>query len=615
MTDKITLTNLVNLTNQTTAVNAINANNAAITTAFDNTLSRDGTQPNTMGSNLDMNNNRVLNLPVPSSSFEPLRVIDVGTINGGGITVSPLPAGGTTGQVLEKNSNTNFDVSWQSTASVPPAGLTGQVLTKNSNSSFDDSWQNAVSSVGLTLPTDFTVTGSPVTTTGTLAGAWAVTPTGSGAVVRQTAPSLTSPAISSISNGGTLTLPSTTDTLVGRNTTDTLTNKSISATQLTGPLPAANYPAINGDVTINAGSLTAAITANAVTNGQLATTPAFTLKGNSTGSTANPTDISIPALTQKVSPITGDMVMLVDSAAGNALKFATAGSLASVGSVASVGGLTGAITLGPGLTTGAGNSVLQDPAMVGEIRQVAFNRAPTNFLLANGQVVTRASFPLLFAALVVSSVVSITIATPGVVTWTGNQLQNNDPILLSTTGALPTGLSVATKYFVTGLSGNTFNLSLTPGGAAINTSGTQSGTHTATNAPWEGTVVGNGTTTFTVPNLNGQFIRGIDNGAGVDTNRSFGASQTDAFQGHKHSLTDPTHSHSIWSTAAEITTGGVSSSASPTYYTNSLGTASAAAATGVTVQNPTNDGTHGVPRTASETRPLNATVLYVIRYQ
>lgn len=41
---------------------------------------------------------------------------------------------------------------------------------------------------------------------------------------------LTSPVISSISNTGTLTLPTSTDTLIGRATTDTLTNKTIDAT-------------------------------------------------------------------------------------------------------------------------------------------------------------------------------------------------------------------------------------------------------------------------------------------------------------------------------------------------------------------------------------------------
>ena len=43
---------------------------------------------------------------------------------------------------------------------------------------------------------------------------------------------LTSPVISSISNTGTLTLPTSTDTLVGRATTDTLTNKTLTSAVL-----------------------------------------------------------------------------------------------------------------------------------------------------------------------------------------------------------------------------------------------------------------------------------------------------------------------------------------------------------------------------------------------
>lgn len=72
MTDKITLTNLVNLQNETTAVNAINANNAVIVAAFDNTLSRDGTSPNTMSASLDLNGNQLLNQGAPSYTFATL---------------------------------------------------------------------------------------------------------------------------------------------------------------------------------------------------------------------------------------------------------------------------------------------------------------------------------------------------------------------------------------------------------------------------------------------------------------------------------------------------------------------------------------------------------------
>jgi len=78
-----------------------------------------------------------------------------------------------------------------------------------------------------------------------------------------------------------------------------------------------------------------------------------------------------------------------------------------------------------------------------------------------------------------SSPVTISIAAPGVVTWTANQLTNGQQVTLSTTGVLPSGLSPGVAYFVVGVGVNTFNLALTSGGAAITTTGTQSGTHTA----------------------------------------------------------------------------------------------------------------------------------------
>jgi hypothetical protein len=73
----------------------------------------------------------------------------------------------------------------------------------------------------------------------------------------------------------------------------TLTNKSIVATQLTGTLQAAQFPALTGDVTTTAGALGTTIAANAVTLGKLATLAANSVIGNATGSTATPTAVSM----------------------------------------------------------------------------------------------------------------------------------------------------------------------------------------------------------------------------------------------------------------------------------------------------------------------------------
>jgi len=71
-------------------------------------------------------------------------------------------------------------------------------------------------------------------------------------------------------------------------------------------------------------------------------------------------------------------------------------------------------------------------------------------------------------------VVTLTIANPCVITF-GVALSTGTGIKLATTGALPTGLSAGTTYYLSNVSGATANLAATPGGAAIATSGSQSG--------------------------------------------------------------------------------------------------------------------------------------------
>lgn len=75
--------------------------------------------------------------------------------------------------------------------------------------------------------------------------------------------------------------------------------------------------------------------------------------------------------------------------------------------------------------------------------------------------------------------VTITVASPAVVTLTSHGLVSGSPFSFTTTGALPTGITAGTKYYViaTGLTANAFQFSATLGGSAVNTSGTQSGTH------------------------------------------------------------------------------------------------------------------------------------------
>lgn len=81
--------------------------------------------------------------------------------------------------------------------------------------------------------------------------------------------------------------------------------------------------------------------------------------------------------------------------------------------------------------------------------------------------------------------VTISIASPGVVSWVGHGLERGQAIKFATTGALPTGLTAGTTYYVSASGLNTDNFQLSSSfanalaGTSINTSGTQSGVQTA----------------------------------------------------------------------------------------------------------------------------------------
>lgn len=218
--------------------------------------------------------------------------------------------------------------------------------------------------------------------------------------------------------------------------------------------------------------------------------------------------------------------------------------------------------------------------------------SPPNTLPCDGASYSSATYAALFAKLVKSATVTISIATPGVISWASHGLKVGYPVKFTTTGALPTGLTVGTTYWVisAGFTANSFRVAATPNGTAINTSGSQSGVHTGICAPHG---CANNLSTFNVPDTRAVFVRGFDDGRGIDLDRGFGQEQLDAFQGHVHPYAFPNGAGGSYTLDGS---GGAGNAAQNT-------------------STPANDGTNGVPRTAAETRPRNNTTRFFIKYQ
>lgn len=91
---KILLDDLATLTNEQSALSAINSNYQTIEDESDNFLSRDGTTPNSMEADLDMDSNRIINLPAASDNTEPVRYAEFASAIADGGLDFPLTAPG-----------------------------------------------------------------------------------------------------------------------------------------------------------------------------------------------------------------------------------------------------------------------------------------------------------------------------------------------------------------------------------------------------------------------------------------------------------------------------------------------------------------------------------------
>ncbi|MFN7341242.1 MAG: phage tail protein [Opitutia bacterium] len=127
--------------------------------------------------------------------------------------------------------------------------------------------------------------------------------------------------------------------------------------------------------------------------------------------------------------------------------------------------------------------------------------------------------------------------------------------------------------------------------------------------------VGDGATTFNLPDYRGAFLRGFDAGRGLDPGRVFASYQGDAFESHGHTITDPGHQH--WSGVNNGGGGdyfGASAPANPTNsatnrysllggLTSNTSHLTSFSPTGITISN----------AGGSETRPKNVAVYICIK--
>ena len=133
--------------------------------------------------------------------------------------------------------------------------------------------------------------------------------------------------------------------------------------------------------------------------------------------------------------------------------------------------------------------------------------------------------------------------------------------------------------------------------------------------------VGNGSTTFNLPDLRGSFVRGLDTGRGLDPGRTLGSSQADAYRSHAHSITDVAHTHTATDSGHSHTYTGTnnnnqnaasgSGAASNSNVQSGAGTSVSYANISVTWSSTGINGTNSAG--GSETRPHNVAMNWIIK--
>src|SRR6266576_1496925 len=369
---KIALQNLDNLQNESTTIAALNNNNALIREAVDNTLSRNGVSPNQMNAPLDMNSNKIINLLDATTDQEPVTLgqmddaIDAisqgAVINASFITVDSNPTllnervltGGSNVSVTDNGPGSPagsivVDVSDPDLNAIAGLSTTGLIsrtgagtvstrtITGTANEVTVANGDGVAGDPTVSLPSALTFTGKTVT------GGSYVTPAlgtpASGVMTNVTGLPISTGVSGLGTNVATFLATPSSANLASAMTDETGTGANVFATSPTHVTPVLGTP--------TSGTLT---NCTGLPLSGLANQAAYTIVANNTGSSAAPTAMDVPTITSKATPVSGDIVLIQDSAASNAFKRTTVGAIGTASAVASIAGNTGAFTLSTGIT-------------------------------------------------------------------------------------------------------------------------------------------------------------------------------------------------------------------------------------------------------------------------
>ncbi|MCK5609643.1 tail fiber protein [Candidatus Pacearchaeota archaeon] len=225
---------------------------------------------------------------------------------------------------------------------------------------------------------------------------------------------------------------------------------------------------------------------------------------------------------------------------------------------------------------------------VGSIVGMSSSVVPTKFLETDGALYNMTTYLGLYVVIGNDygrdAGVTFTAAITDIITANAHGKSDDDVLEVDTDGTLPAGLTADTTYYVISSTTNTFKVSLTSGGVAVDITDTGSGTHSFYDE-------------FAVPDIRGRFMRAYSNGATIDpdkasrtdrgdgvTGDNVGTIQTDQYGSHSHVFT-------------QVNVGVGSSSIYTTTPSRNPGANLSTSASG-----------------GNETRPENISIMFCIRY-